>query len=115
MNRVMWANAATQANVATLRAPRRRVLGPGRRRPGLRRGRRRADARGGGDRGGAVRRGARRDGALAGRHVVITAGPTREALDPVRFISNRSSGKMGYAIAQAAREAGAASRSSAGR
>jgi phosphopantothenoylcysteine decarboxylase/phosphopantothenate--cysteine ligase len=44
---------------------------------------------------------------LAGRHVVITAGPTREALDPVRFISNRSSGKMGYAIAEAAREAGA--------
>ena len=38
--------------------------------------------------------------------IVVTAGPTREAIDPVRFISNRSSGKMGYAIAQAAREAG---------
>jgi phosphopantothenoylcysteine decarboxylase/phosphopantothenate--cysteine ligase len=44
---------------------------------------------------------------LAGRKVVVTAGPTREAIDPVRFISNRSSGKMGYAVAQAAHEAGA--------
>lgn len=46
-------------------------------------------------------------GALNGRHVVITAGPTREALDPVRYISNHSSGKMGYALARAAQEAGA--------
>ena len=45
---------------------------------------------------------------LAGKKVLITAGPTREALDPVRFISNRSSGKMGYALAEAARQAGAA-------
>lgn len=45
--------------------------------------------------------------ALAGKKVLITAGPTREALDPVRFISNRSSGKMGYALASAARQAGA--------
>ena len=44
---------------------------------------------------------------LAGKKVLITAGPTREALDPVRFISNRSSGKMGYALAEAARQAGA--------
>ncbi len=44
---------------------------------------------------------------LLGRHVVLTAGPTQEAIDPVRFISNRSSGKMGYAMALAAREAGA--------
>jgi phosphopantothenoylcysteine decarboxylase/phosphopantothenate--cysteine ligase len=44
---------------------------------------------------------------LAGKKVLITAGPTREALDPVRFISNRSSGKMGYALANAARQAGA--------
>ena len=44
---------------------------------------------------------------LAGLKVVITAGPTREAIDPVRFIGNRSSGKMGYAIARAAHEAGA--------
>jgi len=47
-------------------------------------------------------------GKLAGRKVVVTAGPTWEAIDPVRGLSNRSSGKMGYAIAEAAREAGAA-------
>jgi phosphopantothenoylcysteine decarboxylase/phosphopantothenate--cysteine ligase len=46
-------------------------------------------------------------GLLAGRRVVITAGPTREPLDPVRYLSNHSSGKMGYAIAEAAMEAGA--------
>lgn len=46
-------------------------------------------------------------GSLAGRTVLITAGPTQEAIDPVRYLSNRSSGKMGYAIAQAATEAGA--------
>lgn len=44
---------------------------------------------------------------LAGRHVLITAGPTYEPIDPVRFIGNRSSGKMGFALAQAAKEAGA--------
>lgn len=46
-------------------------------------------------------------GKLAGRRVLITAGPTREAIDPVRYISNHSSGKMGYALAQAASQAGA--------
>lgn len=46
-------------------------------------------------------------GALAGKQIMITAGPTREPIDPVRFLSNRSSGKMGYALAQAAVEAGA--------
>jgi len=45
--------------------------------------------------------------ALSGQHWVITAGPTREAIDPVRYISNHSSGKMGYAIAKAAQQAGA--------
>lgn len=44
---------------------------------------------------------------LAGKHVVITAGPTREALDPVRYVSNHSSGKMGFALAEACRDAGA--------
>ena len=44
---------------------------------------------------------------LSGKKILITAGPTREAIDPVRFISNRSSGKMGYAIAKAARDLGA--------
>ena len=45
--------------------------------------------------------------ALAGKHVVVTAGPTHEPIDPVRYIGNRSSGLQGYAIAQAARDAGA--------
>tara|TARA_R110000824_G_scaffold336_4_gene1950 strand:+ start:1899 stop:3092 length:1194 start_codon:yes stop_codon:yes gene_type:complete len=48
-----------------------------------------------------------RPGVLAGLHVCVTAGPTREAIDPVRYISNHSSGKMGYALAEAAVEAGA--------
>jgi phosphopantothenoylcysteine decarboxylase/phosphopantothenate--cysteine ligase len=46
-------------------------------------------------------------GDLAGLHVLVTAGPTREPLDPVRFLTNRSSGKMGYAVAEAARIRGA--------
>ncbi len=46
-------------------------------------------------------------GALVGRKVVITAGPTHEPIDPVRYIANRSSGKQGYALAEAARDAGA--------
>ncbi len=49
-----------------------------------------------------------RNGDLAGRKVVATAGGTREPIDPVRFVSNRSSGKMGYAVAEAARDRGAA-------
>jgi phosphopantothenoylcysteine decarboxylase/phosphopantothenate--cysteine ligase len=44
---------------------------------------------------------------LAGKTVMVTAGPTREAIDPVRYITNRSSGKMGYRVAEAARDAGA--------
>ncbi len=48
-----------------------------------------------------------RDGSLSGRKVVVTAGPTREPLDPVRFLSNRSSGRQGVALAQAAVDAGA--------
>lgn len=57
---------------------------------------------------GHIRRVLGRDGILAGRHVVVTAGGTREPLDPVRFLTNRSSGKQGYALAQAALDAGAA-------
>jgi phosphopantothenoylcysteine decarboxylase / phosphopantothenate---cysteine ligase len=56
---------------------------------------------------GALRRALGADGALAGRHVVVTAGGTREPLDPVRYLTNRSSGKQGYALAQAALDAGA--------
>ena len=56
---------------------------------------------------GAIRQALGRSGSLAGRHVVVTAGGTREALDPVRYVGNRSSGKQGYALAQAALDAGA--------
>lgn len=56
---------------------------------------------------GTVRRVLGRDGDLSGRHIVITAGGTQEPIDPVRYISNRSSGKMGYALAEAARDRGA--------
>jgi len=56
---------------------------------------------------GYVRRVLGLNGPLAGRRVVITAGPTQEPLDPVRYLSNHSSGKQGFAIAQAAAEAGA--------
>jgi len=56
---------------------------------------------------GHIRRCLGQQGPLAGQKLVITAGGTREALDPVRFISNRSTGKQGYAIAQAALDAGA--------
>ena len=107
MNRAMWANRATQANLEVLRERGVHVLGPG-----------------AGDQAcGEVGEGrmleplelaelvaallGRPRGPLAGRRVIVTAGPTRERLDPVRFISNRSSGKMGFAIARAAREAGA--------
>ena len=48
-----------------------------------------------------------RDGDLAGKHIVVTAGGTHEPIDPVRYLSNRSSGKMGYALAEAARDRGA--------
>jgi phosphopantothenoylcysteine decarboxylase/phosphopantothenate--cysteine ligase len=56
---------------------------------------------------GAVRAVLGRAGPLAGRRVVVTAGPTREAIDPVRFLSNHSSGKMGYALAEVALDRGA--------
>ncbi len=56
---------------------------------------------------GEIRRVLGRSGALAGRKVVVSAGGTREPLDPVRYLTNRSSGKQGYALAQAAIDAGA--------
>ncbi len=49
----------------------------------------------------------REHGDLTGRRIVVTAGGTREAIDPVRYVGNRSSGKMGYALAEAARDRGA--------
>jgi phosphopantothenoylcysteine decarboxylase/phosphopantothenate--cysteine ligase len=56
---------------------------------------------------GHIRHAAARNGELAGRQVVVTAGGTREPVDPVRYLANRSSGKQGYALAQAALDAGA--------
>jgi len=56
---------------------------------------------------GSIRQILGRDGDLAGKHIVVTAGGTQEPIDPVRYISNRSSGKMGYALAEAARDRGA--------
>jgi phosphopantothenoylcysteine decarboxylase/phosphopantothenate--cysteine ligase len=108
MNRLMWANAATQANVALLRSRGVAILGPGV-------GEQACGETGPGrmlepaDLVEAVLAAApgAAQGALAGRKVIVTAGPTRERIDPVRFITNRSSGKMGYAVAEAARDAGA--------
>ncbi len=106
MNRVMWDNQATRANVATLIGRGIRILGP--------------DA--GNQACGEIGVGRMWEpaklaaslleppphaGLLAGLNVLITAGPTRERLDPVRYLTNRSSGKMGFAVAAAAREAGA--------
>jgi phosphopantothenoylcysteine decarboxylase/phosphopantothenate--cysteine ligase len=109
MNRVMWANAAVQANRATLEARGVRILGPGS-------GDQACGETGEGrmlepEKIAAIVCGtnpAAAGGVLTGRRVLVTAGPTREAIDPVRYISNRSSGKMGYAIAAAAAAEGAA-------
>jgi len=107
MNHLMWSHAATRANIATLAARGVQVYGPGE-------GDQACGESGEGrmleplDLAAGVQALLMpADGALAGRRVLITAGPTRERIDPVRFISNRSSGKMGFAVAQAAREAGA--------
>jgi phosphopantothenoylcysteine decarboxylase/phosphopantothenate--cysteine ligase len=106
MNHLMWTNAATRANVAALSERGVQLFGPAA-------GDQACGEVGEGrmlepleltERLGALFAGG---GALAGRRVLITAGPTRERIDPVRFISNRSSGKMGFAVAQAAHEAGA--------
>jgi phosphopantothenoylcysteine decarboxylase/phosphopantothenate--cysteine ligase len=106
MNRIMWANKATQANVETLVSRGIRILGP--------------DS--GNQACGEVGAGRMWEpvalaeslleppanaGLLTGLNILITAGPTREHLDPVRYLTNRSSGKMGFAVAAAAREAGA--------
>jgi phosphopantothenoylcysteine decarboxylase/phosphopantothenate--cysteine ligase len=106
MNREMWSHPATQRNLAQVRADGATLLGPA-----------------AGDQAcGEVGDGRMLEAAdlrdelvaffqpklLAGRRVLVTAGPTYEAIDPVRGITNRSSGKMGFAIARAAAEAGAA-------
>ncbi len=106
MNRQMWANPATQANVRVLKERGVRVLGPasGEQACGEVGVGRMLEPAQIADELLTVRGGA---GVLQGLKVVVTAGPTRERIDPVRFISNRSSGKMGYAVADAARAAGA--------
>jgi phosphopantothenoylcysteine decarboxylase/phosphopantothenate--cysteine ligase len=106
MNRLMWSNPATQANVATLRSRGVTIIGPAE-------GEQACGETGAGrmvepaDILATLALRAVPKGLLAGRKVVVTAGPTRERIDPVRFITNRSSGKMGYAVAEALREAGA--------
>jgi phosphopantothenoylcysteine decarboxylase/phosphopantothenate--cysteine ligase len=108
MNQAMWAHPAVQANRKTLEARGARMLGPA------------SGDQACGETGEGrmlepteIAAAVLGDSALAraqplsGLKVVVTAGPTREAIDPVRYITNRSSGKMGYAVAAAAREAGA--------
>jgi phosphopantothenoylcysteine decarboxylase/phosphopantothenate--cysteine ligase len=105
MNRQMWHNAATQRNVGSLAKDGVAILGPGS-------GEQACGEVGDGrmlepqDIFDAVFA-AMQPKVLAGKRVLVTAGPTFEAIDPVRGITNSSSGKMGYAIAQAAAEAGA--------
>lgn len=106
MDAQMWAAAATQANVTTLKGRGAAFVGPdaGRLASGHLGLGRLADTE---SIIGAARLVLGRDGDLAGRHIVVSAGGTREAIDPVRFIGNASSGKMGYALAEAARDRGA--------
>ncbi len=105
MNQQMWRNPATCHNIEQLQALGVTVLGPAQGEQAC------------GDVGAgrllepetllAALQQRFSSGALAGQRVVITAGPTREAIDPVRYLSNHSSGKMGFAIARAAHAAGA--------
>jgi len=110
MNHVMWSNPAVQANRALLEERGIAILGPdsgsqacGETGAGrmLEPDELAATVTGPGFAGGPV------DGVLKGKTVLITAGPTREPIDPVRYMTNRSSGKMGYALATAALRAGA--------
>jgi phosphopantothenoylcysteine decarboxylase/phosphopantothenate--cysteine ligase len=104
MNQQMWKDPATSANITTLTERDVQMVGPA------------AGQQACGDIGpgrmeepSIVAQAAAdlfESGELAGKRIVITAGPTREALDPVRYISNNSSGKMGYALARAAGDAG---------
>jgi phosphopantothenoylcysteine decarboxylase/phosphopantothenate--cysteine ligase len=106
MNQQMWRSAATQENLQRLRERGLRIVGPAEG----------EQACGDVGPGRLIEPPAIVDAAAAcfasraldGRRVVVTAGPTREPLDPVRFLSNHSSGRMGFAIARAAAEAGAA-------
>lgn len=105
MNQGMYRDAATQANLATLRQRGIRLFGPD------------DGEQACGDTGpgrmlepvdiASAAAAVFQSGALTGMRVLVTAGPTREAIDPVRYISNHSSGKMGFAITTACIEAGA--------
>ena len=108
MNHVMWANPAVQANRTTIESRGVSILGPavgdqacGETGPGRMVEPDDIVAALLGSSGASATR------PLSGKTVIVTAGPTREAIDPVRYISNHSSGKMGYAMAEAARDAGA--------
>lgn len=106
MDHHMYLNQATQANLDTLRSRGLHVVGPAQ-------GELASGIIGHGRLVepetilGSIRQILGSQGPLAGKHIVVSAGATREPLDPIRFISNRSSGKMGYAIAQALIDAGA--------
>lgn len=106
MNTRMWHHPATRANVATLRDRGATIVEPevGWLAEGETGEGRLADPSRIVE---VVLATARRGGSLAGKTIVVTAGPTREAIDPVRYLSNRSSGKMGFAIAAAAARRGA--------
>ena len=106
MDGQMWEHPATRANVATLRGRGALIAGPDEGRL--------ASGRLGAGRLietaqllGAISQALGRGGPLAGRKIVVSAGGTQEAIDPVRFVGNRSSGKMGFALAEAARDMGA--------
>lgn len=105
MNRGMWDNPATQHNVQALRARGLHLFGPAL-------GEQACGETGPGrllepDELVTALGGLFETGLLGGCRVLVTAGPTREAIDPVRYLSNRSSGRMGHAVARAAAEAGA--------
>jgi len=106
MNNVMYEQPATVANLATLRARGAAVVGPtyGRLANGARGLGRMSEPE---EIAAAVAAVLGRTGDLAGRRLLVTAGPTWEPIDPVRYLGNRSSGKMGYALATAARDRGA--------
>jgi phosphopantothenoylcysteine decarboxylase/phosphopantothenate--cysteine ligase len=107
MDNQMWEHPATQENIVTLRNRGVEVVGPtaGRLASGRMGMGRLAETS---DVVGALRTLlGQRTGDFAGRHVVVSAGGTQEPLDPVRFVGNRSTGKMGFAIAEAARDRGA--------
>jgi phosphopantothenoylcysteine decarboxylase/phosphopantothenate--cysteine ligase len=106
MNVNMYENPATQGNLAVLKKRGFIIVEPGT-------GRLACDVIGKGRLAdtaqiiGAIRMVLGKEGDMSGKKVVVTAGGTREPIDPVRFIGNRSSGKMGYALAEAARDRGA--------